>query len=53
MKYLDGAIGEEMSRIPASTEDVIRKSSYCLALEKNKNALINILHGREFNDTGE
>lgn len=53
VKYLDGAIGEEMTRIPASTEDAIRKSSYCLALEKNKNALINILHGREFNDTGE
>ena len=33
-----------------SPEDSIRKSSYCLALERDKNAIQNIINGREFND---
>lgn len=39
-----------MEQAPLSPEDSIRKSSYCLALERDKNAIQNIINGREFND---
>ena len=48
MFYLDKKIDKEMKREPLSAEDSIRKSSYCLALEQDKNAINNILHGKDF-----
>ena len=46
-------IDEELQREPLSQSDSIAKCSYSLALERDKNALINILNGREFHDMGE
>lgn len=48
--YLEKTIDKEMEQAPLSPEDSIRKSSYCLALERDKNAIQNIINGREFND---
>lgn len=36
--------------MPLSPGDTIRKSSYCLALERSKNSILNILAGREYWD---
>lgn len=51
--FLDKKIDEELQREPLSQSDSIAKCSYSLALERDKNALINILNGREFHDMGE
>ena len=51
--FLDKKINEELERKPLSQSDSIAKCSYSLALERDKNALINILNGREFHDMGE
>lgn len=51
--FLDKKINEELEREPLSQADSIAKCSYSLALERDKNALINILNGREFHDMGE
>lgn len=53
VNFLDKKINEELEREPLSQSDSIAKCSYSLALERDKNALINILNGREFHDTGE
>jgi hypothetical protein len=53
VEFLDKKIDEELEREPLSQSDSIAKCSYSLALERDKNALINILNGREFHDTGE
>ena len=49
---IDEAIYVEYEKLPISTEDAVRKNTYCLALEKCKTAILNILDGREFNDNG-
>lgn len=46
--YIEKEIDKEMSKEPLSVEDSIRKSSYCLALERDKNAIIDILQGKDF-----
>lgn len=51
--YLDRIIDKEYENLPISAEDAIRKNSYCLALERDKNAILNILAGRNFDDMGE
>ena len=51
VEFLDKKIDEELE--PLSQSDSIAKCSYSLALERDKNALINILNGREFHDMGE
>ena len=53
VEFLDQKIDEELQREPLSQSDSIGKCSYSLALERDKNALINILNGREFHDMGE
>lgn len=53
VEFLDKKIDEELEREPLSQSDSIAKCSYSLALERDKNALINILNGREFHDRGE
>ena len=53
VEFLDNAIDVEMYKEPLSPEDAIRKNSYCLALERDKNSILNIIEGREFNDSGE
>lgn len=50
VEYLDKLIDLEMDKMPLSPEDAIRKSSYCLALERSKNSILNILAGREYWD---
>ena len=52
VKGIDEAIDIEYEKLPISTEDVVRQNTYCLALEKCKTAILNILDGREFNDNG-
>ena len=48
-RFVEG-IDEAIEKLPISTEDVVRQNTYCLALEKCKTAILNILDGREFND---
>lgn len=48
VQFLDNAIDKEFEKLPLSPEDAIRKSSYCLALERDKNAIISIMNGKEF-----
>ena len=48
--YLDNAIDEEYSETPQSRDDLVRKNAYCMALEKDKNAIINMLNGKDFYD---
>lgn len=52
-EYIDKAIDAEYDKEPLSAMDALRKSSYCLALERDKNGIYNILADREFNDAGE
>ncbi|WP_024346056.1 hypothetical protein [Lacrimispora indolis] len=52
-EYLDKVIDKEYEKLPMSPEDTIRKSSYCLALERNKNAIWNIINGKDFSYTGD
>lgn len=53
VEFLNKKIDKELEREPLSQSDSIAKCSYSLALERDKNALINILNGREFHDMGE
>lgn len=48
--FLDVTIENELTRNHLSKEDDIRKCSYCLALERDKNAIINILNGKKFDE---
>lgn len=49
IEFLDKIIDAEYDKFPVSPEDAIRKNSYCLALERNKRAIQNILNGHDFN----
>lgn len=49
--FLDEQIDKELCRTPLSPEDAVVKCSVAMAYEKDKNALINILSGRHWNDT--
>lgn len=48
VKYLNKKIDSEYEKAPISTEDAIRKNSYCLALQQDIWALQNILNGKDF-----
>ena len=52
-EYLDKVIDKEYEKLSISPEDAIRKSSYCLALERDKNAIWNIISGKDFSYTGD
>lgn len=52
-EYLDKVIDEEFENMPLSPEDAIRRSSYCLALERDRNAILNILDGKDFSYVGD
>ena len=49
VEFLEKTIDTEYDKLPLSTEDAIRKNSYCLALERDKRAIQNILNGCDFN----
>ena len=49
VEFLGKTIDTEYNKFPLSTEDAIRKNSYCLALERDKRAIQNILNGHDFN----
>lgn len=49
VEYIDKAIEAEYDNFPLSPEDAIRKNSYCLALQRDQNAILNILNGHDFN----
>lgn len=49
VEFLEKAIDTEYDKLPLSAEDAIRKNSYCLALERDKRAIQNILNGYDFN----
>ena len=49
IEFLDKTIDDEYDRLPLSVEDAIRKNSYCLALERDKRSIQNILNGHDFN----
>ena len=48
--YLDRQIEKELCRKPLSVEDSIVKCAVAQAYEKDKNALLNILNGRHWNE---
>ena len=37
-----------MDKLPLSDVDAIRKNVYCVALERTKNSILNILQGKDF-----
>lgn len=49
VEYINKAIEAEYDKFPVSPEDAIRKNSYCLALQRDQNAILNILNGHDFN----
>ena len=49
VEFLDKTIDTEDDQLPLSAEDAIRKNLYCLALERDKRAIQNILNGHDFN----
>lgn len=53
VKALNDIIDKEFEKEPLSDMDAIRKSSYCLALERDKNSIINIIEGRKYWEMGE
>lgn len=53
VQALDDMIDKEFSKEPISDMDAMRKSAYCLALERDKNSIINILEGRKYWKMGE
>lgn len=46
--FLEKEIDREYSVVPVSDMDAVRKNAYCFALEKDKQAIGNILAGRKF-----
>jgi transcription initiation factor TFIIIB Brf1 subunit/transcription initiation factor TFIIB len=48
--FLDKEIDKELCRIPLSPEDAVVKCSVAMTYEKDKNALINIINGRPWNE---
>lgn len=46
--YLDKIIDRELMKEPLSEGDSIRKCAYCTALERDKNALLNIIDGKDW-----
>ena len=53
VQALDDMIDKEFSKEPIIDMDAMRQSSYCLALERDKNSIINILEGRKYWEMGE
>lgn len=53
VNFLDKQIDKEIMRESLSIEDTISKCSFATAYERDKNALLNILNGRNWNDNGE
>lgn len=49
--FLENEIDKELCRTPLSPEDAVVKCSVAMAYEKDKNALINILNGRRWNES--
>ena len=49
--YLDKVIDRELMKEPLSEGDSIRKCAYCTALERDKNALLNIINGKDWRST--
>lgn len=49
--YLDKVIDRELMKDPLSEGDSIRKCAYCTALERDKNALLNIINGKDWRST--
>lgn len=47
--FIDRKIDSEYGKLPLSQDDMIRKNSYCFALEQAKSAILNILDGHDFN----
>lgn len=52
VQYLNRKIDSEMSELPISSEDAIRKNAYCLALQQDIWALQNILDGKDWDMGG-
>jgi len=42
-------INRELEQVQLSPEDSLQKSAYCSGIERDRNALLNILAGREWN----
>lgn len=46
--FLDNSVNTEMCILPLGDIDAVRKSSYCLALERCEKSIFNILKGKPF-----
>lgn len=53
VEFIERTIDSEYDKLPLSTEDAIRKNVYCTTLERDKNAILNILKGYDFNYIGD
>lgn len=50
VKAIDKEVDDRMGALPVSIEDSLSKSSYCMAMDKVKYAIQNILEGKDFYD---
>lgn len=47
--FLENKIDSEYDNLPNSKDDAIRKNVCCAIMERDKNAILNILNGHDFN----
>lgn len=49
VEFLEKKIDSEYDNLPSSKDDAIRKNVCCAIMERDKNAILNILNGHDFN----
>ena len=49
VEFLEKKIDSEYDNLPNSKDDAIRKNVCCAIMERDKNAIINIMNGHDFN----
>lgn len=49
VEFLEKKIDSEYDNLPNSKDDAIRKNVCCAIMERDKNAIINIINGHDFN----
>lgn len=49
VEFLENKIDSEYDNLPNSKDDAIRKNVCCTIMERDKNAILNILNGHDFN----
>lgn len=49
VEFLEKKIDFEYDNLPSSKDDAIRKNVCCAIMERDKNSILNILNGHDFN----